>query len=140
MKKSGFTLIEVAVTLMIASVAIGLAAPLGARALDRLAAITARDTVMGLVHQTRIQARLYGGARLLILPDSAVEVWAADSLKARWLGSASRVTVDPGRADTVSLEWDALGVGRVANRTLSFRRGDAETALVISSAGRVRRR
>ena len=139
MKKSGFTLLELTFTVMLAAVALGLAAPIGSRALDGLAAGSARDTAMGFVHHTRIHARLHGGARLLILPDSVIEVWAGDSLRARWVGHDSHVTVDPGRPDSVSLEWDALGVGRVANRTIRFRRGGAEAGLVISSTGRVRR-
>ncbi len=139
MTKSGFTLIELTFTVMIAAVALGLAAPFGTRALDRLAARAARDTVMGFIHQTRIHARLHGGARLRILPDSVVEVWAGDSLRARWIGKELHVTIDPGRPDSVNLEWDALGVGRIASRTLKFRRGNAETRLVISSLGRARR-
>lgn len=140
MKNSGFTLIELAVTLALVALALGLAAPFGARTVDRLAAIAARDQVMALVHQTRLHARLYGGAHLLILPDSVIEVWAGDSIRGRWSGIGNKVSIDPGRPDSVALVWDALGVGRVANRTLTFERGDAETALVISSAGRARRR
>ena len=43
-----------------------------------------------------------------------------------------------GRGDR--LAYDALAVGRVASGTLTFRRGDAESSVVVSGYGRVRRR
>ena len=51
-----------------------------------------------------------------------------------------RVTVSsPGFAgDTIAIRYDAIGIGRIANRTLRFERGHAVAGLTVSAYGRVR--
>ena len=40
--------------------------------------------------------------------------------------------------DTIVIRYDAIGLGRIANRTLRFERGRAVAGLTISAYGRVR--
>jgi hypothetical protein len=62
------------------------------------------------------------------------------SLRRVALGTEFGVTLSLGGAATeVDLAYDALGLGRLASQTITFRRGSAAAALVVSGYGRVRR-
>lgn len=138
----GFTLAEIAAALVLAGVALGLALPLTSRTLDRWAVRASRDEALALLHRTRMEARLAGGARLEIRSEPAMlAVFTGDSLVTEWTAGAERgVRIDlPARRIRDQLRFDALGLGIVTSRTLTFRRGVAEARLVISSRGRARR-
>jgi len=77
----GFTLAEVVTVLVLTGVVLGLALPLTGRALDRWAVQASRDEALALVHRTRMEARLGGGARLFITSEpAALAVFRGDSL------------------------------------------------------------
>lgn len=138
----GFTLAEVVTVLVLTGVVLGLALPLTGRALDRWAVQASRDEALALVHRTRMEARLGGGARLFITSEpAALAVFRGDSLVQEWKDGARRgVRIElPGQRSQDELRFDGLGLGIVTSRTLAFRRGSAEARLVISSRGRARR-
>jgi hypothetical protein len=57
-----------------------------------------------------------------------------------WSPAAHRVSVTPGtRRTPVELHFGPTGLGRATSVTLSFRRGQTDLRLVLSSYGRVRR-
>jgi hypothetical protein len=107
-----------------------------------MAVVAAREAVAGLVAEARMAALTHGGATVrleaspwrgwLQVGDSVARTVALE----RDLG----VVVALARSrSSVALEYDALGLGRVASETLRFQRGDQERALVVSGYGRVRR-
>lgn len=110
---------------------------------DHLAVVAAREAVASLVAEARIGAVQRGGAVVVL----EAAPWRA-SLDVSGLAPRSvalendlgvRVGLTRGRTET-ELRYDALGLGQVASETVTFRRGGAEAALVISAYGRVRRR
>jgi len=138
--QGAFTLPELLVVLVVLAVAFGLALPVAGSMLDRWAVRSARDQALALLHRTRMEARLSGGARLELASDPVeLRITVDDSLVTRWRG-AGGVTLDlPGGRGEDVLRFDALGLGIVTSRTLRFRRGRAESRLVVSSRGRGRR-
>jgi hypothetical protein len=54
-------------------------------------------------------------------------------------GFGVQLVIDHATTSTVRLDFDALGLGRLANRTFRVRRGRHEARLTLSSYGRPRR-
>lgn len=141
--RRGSSLIETLWVLVLLGVLLAAALPRLEGLRDRMAVRGAREAIMGLFSRARHHAVLRGGA----------EVWASEELQTLEL-RASGLPVgveDLGRSFGVELEiggsageavlrYDGLGLGRMASRTLTVRRGAAEAAVVISSYGRARRR
>lgn len=141
----GFTVLELTVALTLISILIGLAAPLWRGATDRWAVRSVRDRAAVALHRTRTEARLWGGARLeLDAAVGALRLYRSHPDSLVWEDRAPgehRVAIDlPRGATSTTLDFDPLGLGIVASRTLMFRRGSAEARLVVSSRGRGRRR
>lgn len=140
----GTTLIEVLTVLAVLATLLGLAAlPLRAT-LDRVAAAAARDAVASALVRARTLAVARGGARVVLElePPRAHLLTAGGELVGDPLdlGAAYGVAVsaDGNAGVAVDLRFDAYGIGRMASRTLRFRRGAAEARLTLSSYGRVR--
>lgn len=141
--RTGFTLLELATLLTVLAVAAAGLGPAVGRWSDRAAVVGAREAVAALVAEARAAGLGRGGARVHV----AAAPWRA------WAETGGRVrrsvdleadfgvvvVLSAGRQAS-ALDYDALGVGRVASETLLFRRGDAEAALIVSGYGRVRRR
>jgi type II secretory pathway pseudopilin PulG len=142
-RRSGFTLLEAAVVLSLLALALSLSVPLGRGTLDLWTVRSVRDQTLAALHRTRMEARLRGGAELVVRGEQGVlEVWGTDSLL--WISreprdAGVRVSLPDGRPDA-ELTFDGLGLGVVTSRTLVFRKGAAEARLVISSRGRGARR
>ncbi len=86
---------------------------------------------------------LAGAASLRVRTvESDLAVLTADSMVAvLHLGSQFGVAIElGGRAAEAELHFDGLGLGRVASRTITLRRGREEVALVVSAYGRAVRR
>jgi hypothetical protein len=142
--RAGATLAELLLSLSILTCAAGLAWPRLAGARDEYAVRAARDAAAALVDRTRLLAQARGSARLRVDPaagrmqlESPIGVPAGTPLLTGpdW-GAALDVA---GSAGAVVLDFDGRGLGRLANRTLQFRRGTREARLTLSSYGRVRR-
>lgn len=141
--RRGTTLVELALALALAAIALAVVAPVARSALDRMAVVAAREAVAGLFSQARAAARVHGAAVVRVQPGP----WRARAeaggrtLRTVWLAEEMGVSVSIGRGrDSTLLRFDALGLGRVASETLTFRRGAARAGLTLSSYGRVRRR
>lgn len=139
----GHTLIELAFVLLVFGAAATLLVPSARRLRDRSAVISARETVVGLLAEARLAAVERGKASVRIASVSGRAEAIAGAVPLRNVELAAdfgvEVALGGGRPE-VELAYDALGLGRVASQTISFRRGEAVAELVISSYGRVRRR
>jgi Tfp pilus assembly protein FimT len=139
----GHTVIELTFVLLLVGVAAASATPAARRLRDRTAVVAAREAVVGLLAEARLAAVEQGAAavRIASRPGRAELVAGGASLRRVDLSGDFGVTLalGGGRSE-VELAYDALGLGRVASQTVSFRRGEAAAELVISSYGRVRRR
>lgn len=141
-RRHGFTLIEIATVLALLGVLMAVAMPPLVGWRDGLAVRAARDDLATALARARIAAVATGGAALVVDP-AAGRSWirtpAADGLEPVDLRERYRVEVDVGGADAVEVRFDALGIGRLANRRIAIRRGRARAGLTISAYGRARR-
>lgn len=140
----GTTLIELLFTLGLLAVLAALAYSPLRRGMDQLAVRSARDALAAGVARARAAAILRGGAALVVdVAGARFWIEAAD-------GDAVAPPVDLGRLYGVRLEvagaaespvrlgFDGRGLGRLANRTFSVRRGSAVAGLTLSTYGRPR--
>ena len=142
--RCGHTLLELLVVLALLAIAIGLAYPATRAVADAWAVRAARDAAAALLASTRAAAIAHRGAELLVVPaDGTVLLRRAGAapeprlrLRDEW---RVRVISPAFSGDTLVVRYDALGLGRVASRTLRFERGRAVAGLTIASYGRVRR-
>jgi prepilin-type N-terminal cleavage/methylation domain-containing protein len=141
--RHGFTLLELVAALLLLGMATSMLLPAARRVSDRSAVVGAREAMVGMISRTRGYALAGGGATLtLIASEARARAESGDSVVERiHLGRGFGVEVELSRGrDSVSLSFDALGIGRVASQTVRLRRGECEAALVISAYGRVTRR
>jgi Tfp pilus assembly protein FimT len=135
---------ELVVTLAVLAAALALATPRLAELGDRVAVRAVREQLVGLVAQTRAAGVARGGAALVLESEPPVaRLVAGDSvLRVARLGSDDRSPelLLPSSRSSVTLPFDALGLGRFASGTIVVRQGTAEAAIVVSAYGRVRRR
>lgn len=140
--RRGYTLTELALVLAVLGILLAIVLPPAGRWRDRAAVRAARDELAGAVAWTRMAAATRGGAALAVDPATG-RVWTrgrdgTDSppvdLSARYA-----VRVETGTDGVVLLQYDALGIGRAASRTFTFRRGAAVAGVTVSAYGRYRR-
>jgi prepilin-type N-terminal cleavage/methylation domain-containing protein len=137
----GYTLVELIVTMAVLCVLLAVAFPPALRWRDAAAVRSARDELAAGLGWTRVAAASHGGASLVLDPVTG-RFWT------RTAGGASPVVdlcgrygvdIDPGTESPVVFEYDALGIGRLTNRTVRIRRGDVEAGVTVSAYGRYRR-
>jgi type II secretory pathway pseudopilin PulG len=138
--RSGYSLVDLTVALSLMGIGVSILVPTARRQVDRNAVLAAREAVIAELALARRESRLSGGAVLQVRRAGGVlwveaEVPPRDTLR---LEERYGVRLEPGAA-SASLAFDALGIGRLANRTFAFSRGDASAQLVVSAYGRVRR-
>ena len=134
---------ELLFVLVLTGTTIASLAPAVRRQRDRALVAGAREAVVGVLAETRVAAMASGGAsvRITSVPARAEAFAGALALRSAWLGTDFGVDVSlSGAATEVELAYDALGLGRVASQTITFRRGGESAELVVSGYGRVRRR
>lgn len=140
--RSGHTLLEMSTVLALVALGAPFLLSAGRRMRDRAAVVSARERVAGLFAEARMAAMSRGGATVHLRTDGGA-AWfeAGDTVRRRIsLGTDPGVALVLPRGRSASdLAYDALGIGRVASETLRFRRGSAESVLVVSGYGRVRR-
>jgi prepilin-type N-terminal cleavage/methylation domain-containing protein len=140
---NGFSLPELLIVVAVlgALLMIALPAVTGARAVFSVRA--ARETVMAAATRTRSLALSHGGAQLQIdALTGAVSVSTADSTiiehwSLRDLHGVA-VTIEHSARTTALIEYDRLGVGRLANLTVRLARGSAVGGVTFSAYGRPR--
>lgn len=137
----GMTLIELLTVLAVTGVLVAMAAPRLAGGADRWLVREAREELVGLLYQARMEARRHGQARVVLETGggAVLEIPGRDP-PVRWDPSVPGVRLEVlGARDQVTLEFGPAGLGRVSSATLVLRRGDAEARIVVSSYGRIRR-
>ena len=140
--RSGFTLLELATVLLLAALVLGAIGPSVRRQAEREAARAGREAVVGMVAFARSEAMAAGGATLGLDPggDSLwVEVDGGRVVRSLRLAEELRVDLGP-EGPPVRLRFGPLGLGRLASRTVTVRRGEDVLSLTLSAYGRVRRR
>ncbi len=138
----GYTLLEISAALvLVAIVWTALVGPLRGFG-DRAAVLGARESLVGLLQETRTAALKRGGASLHITStDGRAWITVGDStIRVLGVGDAGRVRIvlGGGRSFT-EIPYNALGLGVFANETVELRAGSARAAFVVSAHGRVRR-
>lgn len=142
---AGTTLIEIVLALSLLALVAGIAVPPLRHGLDLLAVAAARESLAAAVARTRSVAAARGGAILVLHPASArywIESQSGESVQPPVdLNTRYRVELSAGAeaGGRIELRFDGLGLGRLANRTVTVRRGRSEAGITLSSYGRVRR-
>jgi prepilin-type N-terminal cleavage/methylation domain-containing protein len=144
-RTSGHTLPELLIVLAVLAIAASITAPRVRGGLDVYAVRAARDATAAVLGQARALALARGSA--VVVLDGAVGQVFLEAPAGRAIGAPVDVSAlfhvdvesDGAPASTVTLRFDALGIGRFSNHTLRFHRGGAEAHLTLSSYGRPRR-
>jgi hypothetical protein len=127
--------------LALVAVALGVAVPPVGAIRDRWAVRSASAELTALVARARAEAPARGGTRVeLDALVSRVRLSGGDSvLDEAWLEREHGVRLDLGGRAGAELVFDALGLGRIASRTIVLVRGSRRDTLTVSSYGRVER-
>lgn len=142
MDSHGYTVPEIVVTLLIVGVVGTLAFPVVQRQIDLLATVSAREEVVALVHRARMEARIHGGAQVVIGEGRDVLLFRSGGEEPLGRVPLAERGIDAqvlGPRSLVELNYGPLGVAGFAAASVVLRRRDAEARLVISGYGRVRR-
>jgi hypothetical protein len=137
----GHSLLDLAVAMTLMGVGVGVLIPAARLQQDRIAVLSAREALIAKVARARREARASGGAAVQ-LRRAGGRVWVEAQGPVRdtlALEERFGVRLELG-AESAAIAFDALGVGRLANRSLALVRGDARATVTISAYGRVRRR
>lgn len=138
-KRSGYTVLELLIVLMIAAILMAIAIPRAQLTLDRLTVHTAAGDVLATLNLARTLA-LVGNASVAVDVDSATGVLrirrGTEVLMFRNIGFAHGVRLG-GTRD--SLTYDPHGLGRgAANLSIMVRRRLAAETVFVSRFGRAR--
>jgi type II secretory pathway pseudopilin PulG len=143
--RSGTTLADLIIAIAVLAVVTTIAAPRLVTARNAMAVRAARDAAAGEIERARTMALARGTSRIVLDPASAqlrLEAPAGTAVRdpVRF-ADAFRVqmSIDGHSAGTVALDFNAMGLGVSANRTIRFQRGAVEARLSMSLYGRVRR-
>jgi type II secretory pathway pseudopilin PulG len=141
--RSGTTLIELTFVLAIMAVVMGLAMPPLAAARDSLAVRATRHALVAASARARALAVHHGGTDLVIDADAgSIRIHTTDDAIDETVplpaSVAVRVELNGTHATTATLSYDALGIGRIAARTIALTRGGVSGGVTFSSYGRPR--
>lgn len=140
--RPAFTLIELAVVLVAAGALTALALPRLHNARQQVTVRAARAELAGAFAVARSAAITGGGATLFVDPAAGaawIEVRDGVRLDTDYrLADRYGVRIETPRGAVLSVRYDALGIGRLANTSLTLRRGSATASLTVSAYGRVR--
>jgi prepilin-type N-terminal cleavage/methylation domain-containing protein len=137
--KSGFTLLEVALTLVIAGLLLGIALPRFGALKQEVVIEQAAQTLVAAHRRARTLAVASGQPAILSVADRSLRITLGGAAQPQWLG--------PGPADQgVSLTgtprdltFSPLGFTTgLSNATFNLRLGSATRTVVISRLGRLR--
>lgn len=143
-RRTGLTLLELLCSLAIIGVLLGMVAAPIAHAGDVFAVRAARAVILNAAARARAFAIGHGGATLtLVAADGAVVIATRDAMRADTisrLGPDLRVSLafdNPGLPEA-TVRFDALGIGRLASRTVRLSRGRISGGVTFSAYGRAR--
>ena len=139
--KTGFTLVEIAIVIVIVGILTALGTPRLGKVLDRLAVDRSVHETIAFYRSARFAA-IVGGrpVRIEFSADSLVGVFEGqpDTVFMRAAGPAAHAVSLTVSRDAVRISATGLGYG-AANTKLVFRRRTAADSLATSRLGRVRR-
>lgn len=141
--RAGFTLTDLIITLAVLGIVLGMAAPRVAALRAHAAVRSARDAAASTFERARSLAVARGTARVTV--DAAAGTITIESPIGIAAGAVLRladtwgVAVGMAGVPTAVLDFNAIGLGVVASRTITITRGSAQAGLTVSSFGRVRR-
>lgn len=141
MNRLGMTLVEVVVVLLLLGVATHLTFTPLRREADAIILRAVREEIVSLFHRARSAARLHGNAELIFAEgaDPLLRLSGSDHPQRIAIVDRGVALEVEGPRNEVAISYGSLGIASVASATLILRRRDAETRLVISGYGRVRR-
>ncbi|NJD11735.1 MAG: hypothetical protein FIB01_15285 [Gemmatimonadetes bacterium] len=143
-QRPGTTLLELLCGLTLLGLILGMAAVPFAHTGDVLAVRAGRDAILNAAAAARTLAATHGGATLSIsASDGTISLATRDSLVTDTLARLGpelriRVAFDDARLQVALIRFDALGLGRLANRTIRLRRGAVQGGVTFSAYGRAR--
>jgi hypothetical protein len=130
----------VILVLLLLAIAVASTANLARAVGDRWAVEGARRAAGLAFDRARAEAVARGGALLQV--DTAGGVFTletgGETRRLHTFATEFGVVVRVGDRSRRSFRYDPAGIGRVANATVRFHRGDAESRLTVSLFGRVR--
>lgn len=138
----GHTLVELLIVLLLLAVGTWVFVPTARKLRDRAVASAGRETLVAGFAEARATALRAGGARLTIRRASPAYRVDTAERTGPWVGLNEpypRIRIDAGR-DSISVDFDRMGLGRLASHSIGVSVGEVERHLVVSSYGRVRRR
>jgi len=138
------TLADLIITLAILGIVLSIAAPRIAVLRSRGAVRSARDAAVSAIEHARSLAVSRGTARVRLDPATGtVAVEAPIGIAGGpvlHLAETYGVSIGvSGSGANAVIDFNAMGLGVVASRTVTFSRGTASAGLAVSSFGRVRR-
>jgi prepilin-type N-terminal cleavage/methylation domain-containing protein len=140
-RHTGFSLVELALALTLIATIFAIALPAFGHARAVLSVRAARAELMSAIATTRAQAILVGGAHIIISPAGTMHTERADGVPigdATDLAARYGVTIETARSAPVVLRYDALGIGRLTNTTITVRRATVSADVIVSAYGRAR--
>jgi prepilin-type N-terminal cleavage/methylation domain-containing protein len=142
--RSGTTIPELIIALVIIGILASLASTSFSSARDIFAVRGARDAIIAAAARTRAESIGHGGATLTIhVAGDSLHISTRDrAVDERFAlrGSVGvDIEIDGLHASTAAdITYDALGIGRLANRTIRLRRDRAVAGVTFSAYGRPR--
>lgn len=143
-RRAGITLADLIIAIAFVGIVLTIAAPRIVWLRSQGSVRSARDAAAAAIERGRSLAVSRGSARVRVEPgagtlaiEAPVGVGAGPVLR---LKEGWGVTLGVGgSAAPAVIDFNAMGLGVVASRTITFTRGGATAGLAISSFGRVRR-
>lgn len=143
MNRTATTLTELLLVLAILGILASLGAPSLRKGLDAIAVRSARETTFAIAVRARSLAISRGGADFVLdMPTrmaSAIDAAGSAVEQVQLATYGVTIAADGQPNPQIVLHYDAHGIGRIASRTIRFRRGSSEAGLTFSSFGRVHR-
>jgi type II secretory pathway pseudopilin PulG len=137
----GHSLIELLFVLVLAAVGASALVPTARKLRDRAVTASLREAlVVGFV-EARTSAVRHGGATLTLRRASPAYRVDTKGRTGAWISVHRphvRLRLD-GQRDSISIDFDRMGLGRLASHSIDVFAGDVRRRLVVSSYGRVRR-
>lgn len=139
--RKGTSLFELLITLSVVATLLSLITPRLSSGMNGLAVRAARESAFGLFSRARVVAVQEGGASIQVdaLEDQITLRSASGEIVTEERFRDGDVDLVIEGADSVTLRYDAHGLGRMMSRTIAFHAQQARAGLTVSSFGRVRR-
>ena|SRR5687768_10220892 len=141
-RRPAYSLLELVFTLTITGIALGVAVPSGLHGIDVLSVRAARSVIVSMSSRARALGIARGNGELVLdEAGSVVEIRSNGAVFQRYdLLDRHRValTLENSTRSRASLEYNAIGLGRLAGITVRVTRRSATGGVTFSTYGRPR--